>query len=138
MSAFQVSPLHLTTLAAYIASSPGDVYLVATMLARENLLSVSHRYMHRDELLTAEEIMPEDINAGISNALGLDAYAMHKLARCFEYQACEHAGWDASAAHGIIRQICKNAVTEALGAYDETSADNFSGHRQWQAAEWSI
>tara|TARA_Y100000361_G_scaffold135311_1_gene135110 strand:- start:295 stop:711 length:417 start_codon:yes stop_codon:yes gene_type:complete len=138
MSAFQVSPLHLTTLAAYIATTPGDIYAISFLLAQENLRSVSHRYGHRDQTIIAEDPTNEDVNAGISNAMKLDPYAIHKLARCYAYQACEHPAWDSSAAFGIIEQICKNAVMEALGGWDEVSAERFNRHEQWDAAEWSI
>ncbi len=87
---------------------------VGAMLLAENRRSVDHRY-DEDELDPSEayiyERFPRDITHSFAPVEILSAI------RCYEYQACEHPGWETSEAHAFCRAL-EAAAIRALPGYD--------------------
>ena len=143
MSAFMCSDRHLCVLAAYavrhvLEAIPyelrsqldsggferraGDykrtVGRVAVMLALENLSSIEHRYPgdHATERAAYETI---DVPPTAEHeARTLPRLAIVKACHCYAYQACEHPGWETSAARKLINAIETHAVRELPGYND--------------------
>ena len=92
---------------------------VGAMLAAENRRSVDHRY-NEDEL--------EDFytftrypGSGKRGSVGRPGFAptqVLKAISCYEYQSCEHSGWEESEAHDFCRAL-RHAAINALPGYEE-------------------
>lgn len=137
MSAFMVDHEHIDAiLSVWIAladrrtgpatyASSGLVYerqsdatAKGRMLLRENLASVSARY-------------PADPSDGLIvdlytfQSCPIDLYRFReiigrafRLLACYEYQACEHAGWETSEACKFIESIHSELITRVAGYND--------------------
>lgn len=138
MSAFMVDPEHIDAiLTIWIALADrrtckhhvphdlvSDRQKEATdkgrMLLRENMRSVDARYP-ADISPTAEEL----IGGYTYTACPLDLYRFEavigrafKILACYEYQACEHSGWESSEACKFIERIRDELITRLPGYND--------------------
>ena len=138
MSAYMCSERQLTILAAYAVKhcldavpsglrpdldsdgfehKPGAharaVASVFSMLARENLASVEHQYP-ASARTPLEAYRPHDA----ARREKLPALHMIKLCHHYAYQACEHPGWQDSAARKLIASLESHAVHNLPG-YDD-------------------
>lgn len=94
---------------------------VANMLWLENIKSVSHRYP--GDKTSATLPGPTDGNflvtardfAGMPPAV--EPVQLMKSIACFEYQSCEHPGWEQSNAHAFCRSLESSAI-HALPGWD--------------------
>ena len=90
---------------------------VASMLARENLLSIEHRYPG-DHTGEQEAYEAFDIPAGAeTRARQMPRLSIIKGCHCYAYQSCEHPGWESSDARKLIDAIESHAVRNLPG-YD--------------------
>ena len=101
----------------------GDADKTGAMLWAENYASVSHRY-------SESEVAPVYVHRSVPlNSIADSAVRICKLIDCYEYQSCEHPGWEASEA----RKWCDRLRGEVCGlmrGYDEAS---------WSArGEWAL
>lgn len=117
MSAYQVSPKHIAALTANArrysraGANDLDVAAMAECLAQANADSVNARY---NESEPAVEFGPTDFDMG--EYTRLSPVACLKALQCFEYQACEHPGWDASEAAAHCRAF-RTIFISALPGY---------------------
>lgn len=147
MSAFLVSPQHIHLLVSYakhtgVVRTDEDAARLARKLAEENIKSVEYRYpdmagRSAQEFLTFasnDEYVntcahPWDDTPLPDNRWGVKVrrplyiavrqpVEVIKLAHSYEYQACEHPGWETSDACDFLRLIVK-AACRALPGYDE-------------------
>lgn len=124
MSAFLVSKRHIDVLVAgrYLdphgpnpATNADDL---GRMLWRENMASIAARYPQDaiDEVLLATYMFDPGVKALILMRR-IPVVHVIKAIHCYEYQACEHDGWERSDARHYcerLMQIC----THALPGYD--------------------
>lgn len=89
-------------------------HAVGAMLWRENYLSVNARYGDNESV--------PDYRHDLRNRRG-DPVAVLKAIACYEYQSCEHEGWESSAAKRFCDALRRRMI-QLLPGYD--------------AAEWSI
>lgn len=136
MSAYMCSELELTVLAAYAVANcldavPYDMRAsgntartqsrVFSMLVSENLASLAARYP--GEATTKNNELCFDTFTFQTAALrsprvaGMPALHIIKLCHHYAYQACEHPGWETSAACKLVRAIEAHAVLDLPG-YD--------------------
>ena len=120
MSAFLCSDAHISALVNaaefYRVDLPRehDPESLFHMLVTENYRSLAARYQDK----------PGDPSAHrYTLRPPLPALAVIKLAQSYEYQSCEHDGWDASVAKGWIERLIAGLIFRIPG-YD--------------AAPWSI
>lgn len=124
MSAFVVSKTDIDILVTAIAKlKPAghglvDFNAIGRLLWRENVASVTYRYRHipRDEL---EAQFPElkAVEAYRFKPRRVRPEAVAKIANCYDYQTCEHDGYEASQARQIYLAI-KAGYPETLPGYD--------------------
>ena len=134
MSCFVVSNFDIDILVtAYARLHPHGAKLLnltafGRELLRENVASFEACYRVRSRAKGA------DMRQGMARGLRqLRAYrfvrrrakpaAIAKLARCYDYQACEHAGWEASTAKAIVDAL--------MARYPESLPD-------YEAMPWGI
>lgn len=122
MSAFVVSPAHITAiLANYKAAlesqradvpDNGKLSYYGRALLFENCRSVASRY--REEVSKEWEgyIFP-DCFLGIPSPV-----AALRLCDSLEYQSCEHDGWEASPAFALLNKI-RRTLIRALPGYND-------------------
>lgn len=89
------APRHTT---ADVAISQEEA--IFSMLLTENLASVNHRYSHIEDAEWGEQGYIYDPKAKPDSL----AHAM-KAAACYDYQSCEHDGWETSNARAYIREL---------------------------------
>lgn len=96
---------------------------VANMLLLENIRSVSARYPSESSDTLPGAIERDLFQPGeVRRVLGpLDPVQVIKSCHCFEYQSCEHEGWEDSEAHAFIKQLIRSACHRLPG---------------YEAAEW--
>jgi hypothetical protein len=84
---------------------------IGQLLMRENRLSLNHRY---------NESEVEDIYAYTRSARprAIDPVVILKAIDCYEYQSCEHPGWEASEARGFC-QALRRRMIRRLPGYDQ-------------------
>jgi len=133
MSAFVVSDNHIDALVTvaifgvsgrtatsgmwcgpYVFNNRASVYSadrLGAMLLNENVLSVQARYPN-DSVQVTKYTYP------LGNTTPyMSAVAALKLVKCYEYQACEHDGWDTSDAKKFCAALT-GALIDALPGYD--------------------
>lgn len=124
MSAFVVSKADIDILVTAYLALRGSAYAneeadkIGRMLWRENVLSVAYRYQmpercgaeHADYIAAIEAYAFEPIYA--------KAAAVAKIARCYDYQSCEHPDWEASEAR-TIADLLMAAFPATLHGYDD-------------------
>src|SRR5882724_12430426 len=74
---------------------------VGAMLWHENMVSVDHRY---------QDHAPNDRAVYRHREACLEPVGVLKLIDCYEYQTCEHDGWEASEAHAFCQALRKAAI----------------------------
>jgi hypothetical protein len=98
---------------------PSTAHIVGQMLWAENLASVAGRYPAD---VSGQRPGPNDFEdeqvltyrfARVPGAL--DRAAVLKALHCYEYQSCEHDGWQSSAAHAFCRALERSIVTSLPG-----------------------
>ena len=98
---------------------PGDSVRVGNMLWDENRESVSYRYQDGENLPGPigenYTITAKDFHIPLAH---VDPVQVLKACDCYEYQACEHRGWEDSEAHAFIQALRERAY-QALPGYDE-------------------
>lgn len=131
MSCFILSDRHISALAQY-ALSPSrrervfacmgcatydprtgedyDPQTLGAILQRENVASWNARYP-RD---------PAEPAFRFVRATELSPVEIIKAVDCYEYQSCEHDGWQKSDAKKIVKAIRKHAIAELPG-YEQAS-----------------
>jgi len=95
--------------------------LLATILYRENVRSVRHRYPN-----DAFEAL-ERLTIGGNGRQIADPVQILKLCQCLEYQSCETPDWEQSTAYKILQSIMSAAIGDLPG-YKE-AAWEFTGAR---------
>jgi hypothetical protein len=125
MSAFQCSTKHLAAIEALFKDGPIDcskpahwrVYArrvfsgsdMQEMLWNENAKSVASRY---------RDAPPEPFPGRGQAAQRPTIVEGLKLIACYEYQSCEHDGWEQSNARQLCREL-RSELIHALPGYDE-------------------
>ena len=95
--------------------------LLATILYRENVRSVRHRYPN-DSFEALERLTIGSYRRQIA-----DPVQLLKMCQCLDYQSCETTDWEQSTAYKIIRSIISAAIGDLPG-YRE-AAWEFTGAR---------
>jgi hypothetical protein len=108
MSAFVVSKGDIdaiVTIALELGVSTRPANLLGRLLWEENVKSVAYRYnmpaRHADE--NAGYLA--DIEAYRFEPVTLEARAARAVVDCYDYQSCEHDGWEASEARRVIGHL---------------------------------
>jgi hypothetical protein len=101
MSAWLVSNAHIDVLInglAQYAVLPADTdwKTIGQTLWTENNRSVNYRYSERSH---------HPRYALHTTEAPLDAIAVLKAIGCYDYQSCEHPGWEKSRAHTLVRAL---------------------------------
>lgn len=92
-------------------ATPEEADRIGQMLMRENRLSVNHRY--------AENEVEDLYTYGRPAIAGsVDPVVILKAIACFEYQSCEHPGWEASEAYAFC-QALRLRMIRHLPGYEE-------------------
>jgi hypothetical protein len=90
---------------------------VGDALLRENEASIAARYpSHRTAPAPAYRYLDNQCGDRYSPTL-VTAVAALKLVICYEYQSCEHEGWDTSAAKRFCQSL-RSSLVAALPGYD--------------------
>lgn len=84
---------------------------IGQMVTRENRLSVNHRYNESE----VEDIYAYD---GPAQVRSVDPVVILKAIDCYEYQSCEHPGWEASEAFAFC-QALRRRMIRRLPGYDD-------------------
>jgi hypothetical protein len=120
MSAFQCSQRHVAAIEALVFHGPSDrdpaqwsfgrygIVDLQAILWDENARSVAERY---------REPSPAPFPGRVKGERPTLVEGF-KLLDCYEYQSCEHEGWDSSIARRICRDL-RSRLTGALPGYDE-------------------
>lgn len=85
---------------------------IGRLLWRENVSSVAYRYDMPERHGAEHAEYLEALEAYAYEPLYAKCAAVAKIARCYDYQSCEHPGWEASEA--------KRLVDELMGVFHET------------------
>jgi hypothetical protein len=134
MSAWIVSKRHITLLVeacyAYnVVSRSTPPALLGTLLWRENVASVNHRY---DD---TEPVPYYTHDAASVQDLVTNPWVVYKQVRCYVYQSCEHEErWHASLAKHTVDHLA-HAVLHALG---DPSEEDIDQSKEYNAAPWGI
>lgn len=137
MSAWVCSENHINTLATFLAAREITVKWhdsefacidqpenVATILMAENVASVNYRYNEDDPVLKHTYTMAAPLP---------ELVVIHKLFRCYEYQACEHPGWEQCLAHKLC-EAGRAYIRHHMGRYEE----QIEKMPEWDQAPWGI
>ena len=98
---------------------------VAQMLWDENIASINARY---PDTIDHPEKMPGTVgeNYTIARAdfrrpyMHRDPVEILKACDCYEYQSCEHAGWQESEAYAFIQALRRKMIRQLPGYEDAT------------------
>jgi len=91
-------------------ATPKQADRIGQMLVRENRLSVNHRYGENEvEGIYTFEGSP---------SAPVDPVVILKAVDCYEYQSCEHPGWERSEAHAFC-QALRRRMIRRLSGYEE-------------------
>jgi len=113
MSAFLCSPKHIAALATFaenngLCESQLDA---AKILCQENVASVAHRYPD-----TARDTSKHWLDLDMDDYIWLSSRPerqasahVRKLAESYQYQSCEHPGWESSDARELTDRIIAEA-----------------------------
>lgn len=108
-------------------ATPEEADRIGQMLMRENRLSVNHRYGENEVegiYTYKRSALPRAVNPVVI-LKGLDA---------FEYQACEHPGWERSEAHAFC-QALRRRMIRRLPGYDDAPWEITSATEYLQSGE---
>lgn len=141
MSAFICNPLHLRTLAAAACNAcvyTGDIpacaaapnryalaHEIAGVLYLQNQQAVHERYPNDDLADLPGVAIPEPGELDVTERdllrpHTLSPVAILKALQCYEYQACEAAGWIGSDAWKIVDRTRSHCI-DRLAGYDEAA-----------------
>ena len=89
-------------------ATPSEAERIGQMLMRENRLSVNYRYgeSEAEDLYTFE---PPAMTVHVEPVVIL------KTIDCFEYQSCEHPGWEDSEAHAFCQALRRRMIRRLPG-----------------------
>lgn len=90
---------------------------IGRLLWRENVLSVAYRYDMPARRSAEHAAYIDAITAYRFKPIYAKAAAVAKIARCYDYQACEHTGWEASKARRIVDALM-GVFPDSLPGYD--------------------
>lgn len=121
MSVFIVGSRHIDALVIagvqYGLIAPEAMSETGRTLWAENLASVADRYPYDGDGQRPGPIRfrDADVDQYEAPSVGviLDPNGVVKAAFCYEYQSCEHPGWDRSVAHDFVRALIARAGSEA-------------------------
>lgn len=94
-----------------MSTTAEDSDRVGAMLLAENVASVNARYRENDA--------PEAFTFSVTGCHNTDPVAVLKAIDCYEYQACEHAGWGTSSARAFCDSLRKQTIKRLTG-YSES------------------
>jgi hypothetical protein len=128
MSAYHVGQDHINALLSYAQhvelnpaylSDTGEKVLtwaeIGKILSIENDKSVNHRYS--ETRITPYKFVKD--NDFVLNGKAIDVI---KMIGCYEYQSCEHPGWENSKAKKFCTMLLNRAITKLPG-YDTAIRD---------------
>jgi hypothetical protein len=95
--------------------------LTGQMLWDENFKSVNHRYNNGDDLpgpLGLGRTAPKYKHRLDFDRKSIDPVQVLKAIKCYEYQSCEHEGWEKSSANAFCEALRFAAIAALLG-YDD-------------------
>ncbi len=133
MSAFLVHPGHIDYLvsAAIAANIPyggvryggdrvelGNADDAGRMLWRENLASVAYRYGDDRDSLPGPVPFPDVETYTFRQFRTLSPVQAFMATACYEYQSCEHPGWEASDALAFCSQLRRDIIAILPGYED--------------------
>ena len=129
MSAFLCSPKHIAAIATFAENnglSPSREE-AAKILTLENIASIAHRYPDTAYNVTRHwfDLDMDDYLWQAGALCPLPVAHVHSLARSYQYQSCEHPGWESSDA----RELTDRIIFEAAATQDPRDKDT---------APWSI
>jgi len=119
-----------------LLSKDTDLNHLTTTLARENVLSVDCRY---GEETPKRDVAYSPVDRVDEPAIFKDRMSeeellnLHKQVGCYEYQSCEHPGWDNSDAKGLCDRIT-DAVEEAL----DMTYEQINEMKNYNALPWGV
>ncbi len=119
MSAFMTTKTHIGALSAFYADDqdygdPESTYRETfDLLNQANAESMKARYGEDLSVILHTEAPGYFNMSRIAQRLG--PVAILKAVRCFEYQACEHAGWEQSKAYKRLQNLIAGAVRKLPG-----------------------
>jgi hypothetical protein len=146
MSAFLVSKKHIQ--AMVYAGMKGhlipatDLLATGRMLWEENLRSVAARYSEESRAKSgwteeAVRLSEEDFPLVLlPEVAGLPVVALIKACDCYNYQSCEHEGWQQSAARAFSYNL-RDWLCHSLPGYKDAQWEIYSlpGYKD---AQWEI
>lgn len=91
---------------------------VGAMLLGANLESYRHRYGHNEEALEEAEGQVYPLDRRRARWLVIDPVQVLKSVRCYEYQACEHPGWEGSEAQAYCQALTVRMIYRLPGMED--------------------
>jgi hypothetical protein len=92
-------------------ATPDQADRIGQILMRENRLSVNHRY-NENEVEDIYSFTP------IKGTVRVNPVMILKAIDCYEYQSCEHPGWEGSEAHAFCEALRRRMIRRLPG-YDE-------------------
>lgn len=95
MSAWIASDKHIASVAYFVATGEEELQRVATLLKRENINSVNHRYSEKTRRT----------KCSIKNIEQLSVQDVYSLALSICYQSSEHPTWETTEAHNILSAL---------------------------------
>ena len=110
---------------------------VGRMLIAECVTSVSYRYPGDD---VGKGELPGPIDAYYNRRYrfepvkALSAAEIVKAAACYDYQSCEHPGWEASRAHALVHAL----VAAAGGREQFNGPTEYTSTPDYEAAPWGF
>jgi len=97
----------------------------ATDLYGENVKSVNYRYRSQEVYPPIKFVQPDTYYTK------LDLIDVYKQMNCFDYQSCEHDGWETSSAKNLLF-LLKCAIEQELGkTEDEICSTDEYGNGPW-------
>jgi hypothetical protein len=123
MSAFVVSKQDIDILVtAYLALHQPSAKIDATKIGRilwlENVASVSHLYSMPERHCEEHAAYKRALRDYAYEPVHARAAAVAKIARCYDYQSCEHPAYEASRAK-TIADLLMATFPESLPGYDD-------------------
>jgi len=124
MSAFILPASHINALVAYATGKGGfltqfdEQTAAGAMLMRENIASVAYRYQDSADLPGPISTPDPEAYTFSRPARALSAVEAIKAANCYEYQSCEHPGWETSQAKRWIDKLRNVAINNLPGYAD--------------------
>lgn len=150
MSAWIISENHVRLLVEALfqyevmstnASAPMTPEALGKLLWRENHKSINHRYakrartphyIHDSAALCAWDYPTP--GRGLVRELCRDPWLVLKQIGCYQYQSCEHAGWETSVASAYMAKL-EAQIAKSLGC---TIDEAYKNRQHFGNAPWGI